>query len=61
MFLRDNYVRAAQSPRDSRGRSPHIPGFHLCGWIERIPAGTWENDGLETGTMGAAAATIDDL
>ena len=31
---------------------------HLCGWIERIPAGTRQNDGLESGIMGATAATI---
>ena len=29
---------------------------HLCGWIERIPGGTRQNDGLETGIVGAAAA-----
>ena len=30
----------------------------MCGWIERIPGGTRPNDGLETGTVGAAAATL---
>ena len=35
--------------------SPHSTGFQwrLCGWIERIPGGTRENDGLETGLWGA--------
>ena len=32
--------------------------WQLYGWIERIPGGTRENDGLETGIMGAAAARI---
>ena len=25
---------------------------HLCGWIERIPGGTRQHDGLETGLRG---------
>ena len=28
---------------------------YLCGWIERVPGGTRETDGLETGIRGAAA------
>ena len=31
---------------------------HLCGWIERIPGGTQENDGVETGLWGITAATL---
>ena len=31
---------------------------HLCGWIERIPGGTRQNDGLETGIRGATAARV---
>ena len=27
---------------------PPIILCHLCGWIERIPGGTRQNDGLET-------------
>ena len=30
--------------------------WHLCGWIERIPGGARQNDGLETEIMGATAA-----
>ena len=57
-----------QHPRQCRGRSPHNPRFQtvilpamrsihphtwrLCGWIERIPGGTRQNDGLETGLGG---------
>ena len=26
--------------------------WHLCGWVERIPGGSRENNGLETGVMG---------
>ena len=26
--------------------------WHLCGWIERIPGGSRQKDGLETGMMG---------
>ena len=26
--------------------------WHLCGWIERIPGGIRENDGLDTGIKG---------
>ena len=39
-------------------RSIHPHKWHLCGWIERIPGATWQNDGLETGIMGAAAARL---
>ena len=49
------------TPRQSRGRRPPLnPGFqwHLYGWIERIPGGTRQNDGLESGIKGAAAATL---
>ena len=28
-------------------RQKHSPHWHLCGWIERIPGGTQENDGLD--------------
>ena len=45
---------AAGVPRVSRSIHPHK--CHLCGWIERIPSGTRQNDGLETWIMGAAAA-----
>ena len=37
-------------------RSIHRHKWHLCGWIERVPGGTRENDGLETGIVGATAA-----
>ena len=37
-------------------RSIHLHKWHLCGWRERIPGGTRQNDGLETGIMGATAA-----
>ena len=30
-------------------RSIHPHKCHLCGWIERIPGGTRQNDGQETG------------
>ena len=40
-------------------RSIHPHKCHLCGWIERIPGGARENDGLETGIMEAAAARIE--
>ena len=43
-------------PRQSRGCSPPLsrfPDWHLCGWTERIPCGTRQNDGL----WGATAAT----
>ena len=30
----------------------HLGGWHLSGWIERIPGGTRQNDGLETGIVG---------
>ena len=39
-------------------RPIHPHKCHLCGWIERIPGGTRQNDGLETGIMGATAATL---
>ena len=39
-------------------RSVHPHKWHLCGWIERIPVGTRQNDGLETGNMGATAARL---
>ena len=33
--------------------TPHaILAALVCGWIERIPAGTRQNDGLETGLWG---------
>ena len=32
--------------------------WHLCGWIEHIPGGTRQNDGLETGITGAMAARL---
>ena len=37
-----------------------MPGswWHLCGRIERIPGGTRQNDGQETGIVGAAATRI---
>ena len=35
---------------------PHPHKCHSCGWIERMPGGTWQNDGLETGIRGATAA-----
>ena len=31
---------------------------HLCGWIERIPGGTRQHDGVETGSWGPTAARI---
>ena len=31
---------------------------HLRGWIERIPGGTRQNDGLETGIMGGYGRDI---
>ena len=33
-------------------RSIHRHKGHLCGWIERIPGGTREHDGLDTGIVG---------
>ena len=38
--------------------SIHLFKCHLCRWMERIPGGGPENDGLETRIMGAAAATL---
>ena len=35
---------------------PSAQVWHLCGCIERITGGTRQNDGLETGIMGGAAA-----
>ena len=37
-------------------RSIHPHKCHLCGWVERIRGGTRQNDGLETGVGGGAAA-----
>ena len=31
-----------------------FPRWRLCGWIERMPGGFRQNDGLETGIMEAA-------
>ena len=46
----------------SRPQPPHNPGFQTVPLvqmdIERIPGGTRQKDGLETGMMGAAAATL---
>ena len=42
-----------EHPTQQRGTSTL---WHLCVWIERMPGGTRQNDGLETGIMGAAAA-----
>ena len=36
--------------------SIHPHKCHLCGWIERIPGGTRQNDGQEIGIMGACSA-----
>ena len=33
-------------------------GRHLSRWTERIPGGTLENDGLETGIMGGYGREI---
>ena len=40
----------------SRPQPPSSRQVALWGWIERIPEGTRQNDGLKTGMMGAAAA-----
>ena len=48
-----------QQSRAVQSDSEHSRGMcHLCGWIERIPGGTRQNDGLGTGIMGAAAARL---
>ena len=39
--------------------APIIPVFwHLCGWIERMPEGTRQNDGQETGIIGGCGCEI---
>ena len=44
----------------AEARTPALSAWtpHLCGWTERIPGGTRQNDGLETGSMGATAARL---
>ena len=44
-------VCARQAPPRACITGPRTQSWHLCGWIERIPGGTRQHDGLETGIM----------
>ena len=51
------HLDRARTPKiRSMVRQPTL--WHSCGWIERIPGGTRQNDGLETGIMGGYGRKI---